>query len=656
VKRQSFFAAVLFLLLLAPQLFSQRLDIMLPERARFLEDQRFDLVIEVRRAANLGALRVTANGADISNLFSGPRQADLDCDGTTDYVFRADLVSFRTPGTVRLDASISASGATLRDLRDIGIQAFSPPNPPRNVILYIGDAMAEAYRDAARLVARSVEIAPGIPGLREGFYDRLLEMDHMPVSGMMIGHGSDRVIPDSANSASALAIANKTFDGALSVFGDGTDCVWLKPGANSNNLWATLDNPRVETIAEYLKRKFNYRVGLVTTAALADATPAAFASHTGERDAAFEVTRQYLENPLFGNRPFADVLMGGGKESFDPDIRADGRNLAAEFQAAGYKLVTNAAELRATDVSAGKLLGLFRRPNSVSTHSSRIRPSSAGHMEVAYDKLRLQRPGSEPLPNFGAWPDQPFLDDMTRKAIEILSGPNGTQPFFLMVEGASIDKQSHSGHAAGTIWDTIEIDKAIGVGRAWAQARPFSDTLLVVAADHGQTMTVIGLAETPDQDYFDRTDTFKFTITSPVGNHTATVYKDVNTNVRANLPWGSSTAGTGPPAYAFGNIYGIDGFPTYTDENGDGYPENRAVAGKTLRRLSVGFRSGSHAGISLPLTAEGPGAFLFTGYMDQTDVPLKIGAALGTDTSYLDALLKYFMYDPAYPRTFGKFR
>jgi alkaline phosphatase len=36
----------------------------------------------------------------------------------------------------------------------------------------------------------------------------------------------------------------------------------------------------------------------------------------------------------------ADVLMGGGKESFDPDIRTDDRNLAAEFQALGYKLVT----------------------------------------------------------------------------------------------------------------------------------------------------------------------------------------------------------------------------------------------------------------------------------------------------------------------------
>jgi hypothetical protein len=42
--------------------------------------------------------------------------------------------------------------------------------------------------------------------------------------------------------------------------------------------------------------------------------------------------------------------------------------------------------------------------------------------------------------------------------------------------------------------------------------------------------------------------------------------------------------------------------------------------------------------------------------MDQTDVPLKIGAALGTDTSFIDRLLRDLIYNPAYPRTFGKFR
>ncbi len=90
---------------------------------------------------------------------------------------------------------------------------------------------------------------------------------------------------------------------------------------------------------------------------------------------------------------------------------------------------------------------------------------------------------------------------MARKAIEVLAGPNGDQPFYLMVEAASIDKQSHSGHFAGALWDVIEFDKAVGVGRAWAAERKSADTLMVVTADHGQPMLIIGTAELSDADY-----------------------------------------------------------------------------------------------------------------------------------------------------------
>ena len=57
------------------------------------------------------------------------------------------------------------------------------------------------------------------------------------------------------------------------------------------------------------------------------------------------------------------------------------------------------------------------------------------------------------------------------------SAVSGT-PFILMVEGAQIDKQSHPNQAAGAIWDTIEFDKVVGVGRAWTAKRPGKDTLL----------------------------------------------------------------------------------------------------------------------------------------------------------------------------------
>jgi alkaline phosphatase len=275
-------------------------------------------------------------------------------------------------------------------------------------------------------------------------------------------------------------------------------------------------------------------------------------------------------------------------------------------------------------------------------------------MNVAYDKLRLTRPGSEPLPDFAEYNDQPFLDVMTQKAIEALAGPDGKQPFFLMVEAASIDKQSHSNHAAGATWDVIEFDKAVGVGRAWAATRNTNDTLMVATADHGQPMHIIGVAEVSDADYFDRTSHLTISTNSPVGTHSTRVYRDVNTNVRAMIPYGSAGGKTGPAAEVYFDAYGTLDFPDYRDADGDGYPENRADGMRGRRRLAFGFRTGNHVGISLPVSAQGPGALLFTGFYDQTDIPLKIGAALAHDFTEADAVFNRIIYNPELPRTPGK--
>jgi hypothetical protein len=168
-------------------------------------------------------------------------------------------------------------------------------------------------------------------------------------------------------------------------------------------------------------------------------------------------------------------------------------------------------------------------------------------------------------------------------------------------------------------------------------------------------MVIIGVADIPDADYFDRTSNLRISISSPIGTHSATVYKDVNANVRALIPYGSAGGGrTGPPAENYVDAYGTFGFPDYIDADGDGYPENRETGGKGRRRLAVGFRTGNHTYETLPLSAEGPGALLFTGYFDQMEVPLKMAAAVAHDTSDLDAALDKLIYTAAFPRTPGK--
>jgi alkaline phosphatase len=73
-----------------------------------------------------------------------------------------------------------------------------------------------------------------------------------------------------------------------------------------------------------------------------------------------------------------------------------------------------------------------------------------------------------------------------------------------------------------------------------------------------------------------------------------------------------------------------------------------------LRRVAVGFRTGDHTGTSVPVTAKGPRAFLFTGYMDQTDIFLKMAASLSGDTADGDKFVDTVLTDSRYSKTPGK--
>src|SRR5215831_6826935 len=334
--------------------------IVLPERTRLLQGQQVDLVLEVRNASGVTGLSVKTGDIDLTSKFSAPVKADLDCDGTSDWLLRADLQSFDTPGDVKLDVSLSAGGTAVTDSRTIQVREFNlPAGQRRNIILFIGDAMGTPYRDAARLVARSIVDANGKNSFRDGYFDDLLAMDKMPVSGMSMTYGTNSIVPDSANTGTAWATGNKSFLNAVNSLTDGTDCRWRFNGqTNAANLQYMMDNPRVENLWQYLKRRFGYRAGIVTTADVTDATPAVEGAYSAYRQTRAEIARQYLENPMLGGKPAFDVIMGGGIDQFVAAGRKDGRNLIQEFQDRGFRYISTASDLKA--LSYGQpTLGLF---------------------------------------------------------------------------------------------------------------------------------------------------------------------------------------------------------------------------------------------------------------------------------------------------------
>jgi alkaline phosphatase len=258
--------------------------------------------------------------------------------------------------------------------------------------------------------------------------------------------------------------------------------------------------PRVEYLGHYLHRVKGTSLGIVSTADIEDATPAANAVFTANRGAGTGICDQYLdESDPADTRTGGTglrVLMGGGRRWFLPntdslssrgtstdypelpadlvaawDVGAAGavdpaRDLVANFYAAGFSYAESKTAL--DTVMAGgapnKLLGLF----------------AYGNMNTALDKIAARRGISSAVVNDHQAPDQPMLDEMTSAALKVLrKNQNG---FVLMVEGAHIDKQSHAMDADRVIGETIEFDRAIEAGLEFAMKD--GKTLVLVTADH----------------------------------------------------------------------------------------------------------------------------------------------------------------------------
>lgn len=90
----------------------------------------------------------------------------------------------------------------------------------------------------------------------------------------------DSFITDSANSATALMAGHKSTVNALNAFTDSTG--------------SAFGNAKFETVFEMARRIYNSKIGVVSTAYLADATPAATVAHTSQRHEYSYIIDQFL--------------------------------------------------------------------------------------------------------------------------------------------------------------------------------------------------------------------------------------------------------------------------------------------------------------------------------------------------------------------------
>ena len=408
------------------------------DQATILAGSKFDIKIEFNTVINLGDAEIELNGAPINKIISAQPEFISNENGKGSSILYRE-VQLTKAGKYQIVARAPQERLQVNwDVYATG------PRRVKNVILFIGDGMTIANRTTARVLSK---------GIQEGKYQGRLAFDDMPSTAMIGTSGSDSLITDSANSMSAYTTGHKTAVNAMGVY----------VSRASDNL----SHPKVETIAELIKRNTKMAVGIVSDAELEDATPGAMVSHTRRR-----ADKQYIADQLLSSG--AEVILGGGSAYFYPQStkgsrRKDEKNLVENFKLKGYQLAFTKQELLSASESRGTktLFGVFHPDN----------------MDGSLDRLYLKKNTVEQFPN------QPDLTEMTQSAIDVLSrNPNG---FFLMVEAALIDKFNHPLDWERAAFDTIMLSNAVQVAKDFAKTHP--DTLIIVTPDHTHSGSISGV-------------------------------------------------------------------------------------------------------------------------------------------------------------------
>jgi alkaline phosphatase len=538
-------------------------------RAEILEGSRFDFKVEFPNAPASAEVKVTINGRPVAEAFGREVQFVQNEEGQKHsalWLRGAQLPA----GQYVIEATQGSDKATV----NWNVYA-TPERRAKNVILFVGDGLSVAHRTAARILSK---------GWEQGLYGGELAIDDMPNMALISTSGTDSIVTDSANSASAYTTGHKSCVNALGIY-----CA-------KNAL--TLDHPKVETISEVIKRKRSgMAIGVVTNSEIEDATPAAMVAHTRRRSDFNDIVKMF-----FDVQP--DVIMGGGSPNFLPKStpgtkRTDDLDFIAKFKEAGYALATTKTEMNAA-VAGGskKLLGLYNTSN----------------IDGAFD-LRLAKKGS-----ISKFPDQPDVVEQTKAALEMLK--DAQDGFFLMVESARIDKYSHSLDWERAVFDTIMLDNAVKAAKEFAGDR--NDTLIIVVPDHAHPISIIGTYDDdrPGQLLRDKLGTYNESLPPNYGPRDADGYPTkVDTSRRLAVAFGSypDTCDTGRP-YLDGErvpaVKGPDGKTNIANEKDCTGP----LATRKQGNLPFDANSGVHAADDVLLTAMGPGAERFRGHKPNTFV------------------------------------
>ncbi|MTV36485.1 alkaline phosphatase [Duganella radicis] len=446
---------------------------------------------------------------------------------------------------------------------------------PKNVIFFLGDGMGMTTMTAARIYSVGE--------------DGELTMDTLPETAFVKTFSNDAQVTDSAPSMAAYMTGVKMNNEVISMSQNtvAIDPINDSAGNKLGNNCGASNGTAATTLLE-LAKAAGLSAGVVSTARVTHATPAATYAHICHRDLENDIAAAAVPGGTGYNSALGttglDVLMGGGSQFFKPvkdgGKRADGRDLIAELKAKSYAYASNTTEFNAIDgTKTDKLLGLF----------------TSSHMSYDLDR----DPAKEPS-----------LAEMTTKAMEVLA--RNSKGYFLMVEGGRIDHALHETTAKKALQDTVAFDNAIkaAIAKAKLTDPTLANTLIVVTADHDHTLVLNGYAKRTG-----KTTTGNAGVLGVVKNYvTGAVDKDLD----------------GAPYSIIG--FGNGESRVQASRASQSSLDDSVTSGNTYHQeavVRVGVGAETHGGTDVFLGAIGKGADTFNGTIDNTKVFGLVKSAAG---------------------------
>lgn len=357
------------------------------------------------------------------------------------------------------DIPAAQTGSSWYTAADAALQArlaLQPnTNRAKNVILLISDGQGVGTNYAARMFAGQKA---------GGFGDDFVQThEAFPHLALVKTYNVNAQTPDSAPTAGSMNTGVKQIFNTIN----------LDPEKAINKDCTSEAGNKLVTFAE-MQSAAGKSVGVISTARITHATPAAVYAKTADRnweDAVPEgctdskdVADQLIDQMKAG---VIDLAMGGGRRHFVAEgnntdeggkgKRADGRNLITEATEAGIQYAWN------TDTFNGL---------SLDGTTPVLALLEDSHMKYEADRADT---------------DEPSLEAMTRAAIEFLSkNENG---YYLEIEAGRVDHANHDGNAYRTLTDAQQFTAAIA---AADELTDDADTLIIATADHEHAIAFNG--------------------------------------------------------------------------------------------------------------------------------------------------------------------